>query len=114
MHESDLQNEKKKKSFFFPFADFIIAKSANRNSAIYLRSNMRLQGGVKRPILQYDFILARVPVLSVLPLALFAPPGHLGLVARFSSRSNLDRSVLQSSGLEGHLVATLSQKNKIK
>lgn len=49
-------------------------------------------------------------VLSVLPLALFAPPGHLGLVARFSSRSNLDRRVLQSSGLEGHLVATLKQK----
>lgn len=65
-------------------------------------------------LLQYDSILARVPVLSVLPLALFAPPGHLGLVARFSSRSNLDRRVLQSSGLEGHLVATLSQKNKIK
>lgn len=49
-------------------------------------------------------------VLSVLPLALFAPPGHLGLVACFSSRSNLDRRVLQSSGLEGHLVATLKQK----
>lgn len=105
----------KKISNFFPFANFIIAKSANRNSVIYLRSSTRLQAGVKH--VRFFSMISfspRVPVLSVLSLALFAPPGHLGLVARFSSRSNLDRRVLQSSGLKGHLVATLSQKNKIK
>lgn len=52
------------------------------------------------------------PVLSVLPLALFAAPGHLGLVARFSGRSNLDRCVLQSCGLQGHPVATLLKKKE--
>lgn len=49
-------------------------------------------------------------VLSVLPLALFAAPSHLGLVARLPGRAHLDRGVLQCSCLQGHPVATLEQK----
>lgn len=50
---------------------------------------------------------SHVPVLSVLPLALFAAPSHLGLVACLPGRSHLDWGVLQCSRLQGHPVATL-------
>lgn len=53
---------------------------------------------------------AAAAVLSVLPLALLAAPGHLGLVACFSGRAHLDRSVFQSSSLQGHSVATLEKE----
>lgn len=56
---------------------------------------------------QHHYYHHHVPVLPILPLALLATPGHLGLVADLSGRADLDRSVLQCSSLQSHFVATL-------